>query len=45
VHTVRAPLALPGTPTFAEPAAPLAGLWPFGQEQVLTWLDRSVTIR
>ncbi|WP_226909685.1 S49 family peptidase [Georgenia ruanii] len=45
VHAVRAPLALPGTPTFAEPAAPLGGLWPFGQEQVLTWLDRSVTIR
>ncbi|WP_205739552.1 S49 family peptidase [Georgenia sp. SYP-B2076] len=46
VRTVGAGLALPGAPTFArEGTAALADLWPFGQERVLTWLDRSVTIR
>ncbi|TRW47325.1 S49 family peptidase [Georgenia yuyongxinii] len=46
VRTVGAGFSLPGTPTFAkDPAAALAALWPFGQERVLTWLDRSVTIR
>lgn len=37
---------LPGTPTFGkDPARTLAGLWPFGQERVLTWMDETVTIR
>ncbi|WP_345217105.1 S49 family peptidase [Georgenia halophila] len=39
-------LQLPGAPSFGkDPASALAGLWPFGSETVLTWFDRSVTIR
>jgi protease IV len=46
VRTVGAGLALLGAPTFArEGTVALADLWPFGQERVLTWLDRAVTIR
>ena len=45
VRTVGAGLAVPGLPTFGRDAGALAGLWPFGSERVLTWLDRSVTIR
>ncbi|UNX55092.1 S49 family peptidase [Georgenia sp. TF02-10] len=46
VHAVSAGFALPGAPTFGRDAGDtLAGLWPFGQEKVLTWFDRSVRIR
>lgn len=46
VHAVSAGLSIPGIPTFGkEPAAALAGLWPFGREKVLLWMDTSVTIR
>ncbi|MFH5821098.1 S49 family peptidase [Georgenia sp. AZ-5] len=46
VRTVGAGLALPGAPTFGKDAASaLAGVWPFGQERVLAWMDRSITVR
>lgn len=46
VRTVSAGISLPGLPTFAkQPASVLSGLWPFGSEKVLTWMDRTVTIR
>jgi len=44
-RTVSAGPNLPGLPTFGKDAGALAGLWPFGSEKVLTWFDRSVTIR
>ncbi|PFG39448.1 signal peptide peptidase A [Georgenia soli] len=45
-RTVSAGPTLPGVPTFGKEAAgALAGLWPFGSEKVLTWFDRTVTIR
>ncbi|MFC4554729.1 S49 family peptidase [Georgenia faecalis] len=46
VRTVSTGLVLPGVPAFGKDAAgSFAGLWPFGGEKVLTWMDRSVTIR
>ncbi|GAA4288801.1 S49 family peptidase [Georgenia daeguensis] len=46
VRTVSAGPNLPGLPTFGKDAAgALGSLWPFGSEKVLTWFDRSVTIR
>src|SRR5690625_360151 len=46
VRTVSAGVTLPGMPTFGRGAAgALESLWPFGTERVLTWFDRSVTIR
>jgi protease IV len=46
VRTVSAGPSVPGLPTFGKDAAgALGGLWPFGSEKVLTWFDRSVTIR
>ena len=46
VRTASGGFTLPGAPALGKGvAATLAGLWPFGQEQVLTWFDQSVTIR